>query len=224
MSVRRDPETGQFMSTGDGMAYHDMTIASGSMQSEVPASDLSGGTTTEQGQADAETILFDFDQILANDEVAELVLMHFVANCVPHTTFSAETWVRFTGGIRTENLWDQVDSDPWALDPPFTSSTEGEHGLVNLRQADGEERETLWSWAMESSGQYADSTNGLGGGGSYLHQRDIVPFKQIFGRGPVYDADDELFAPHEFTIDKVSDGAVTGNVWARFWLQIHQLD
>lgn len=223
MSIRRDPQTGQFMSTSEGVGgvggWHETTQYLGAVHLGIPAADQSGGEEISNHGNDSSLEIFQGD-FLDNDEVFEVVTLSLNAYLNLHTTYSAESYAEWgweispneTGTIANEN-------SPFFAGSP-TDVQDGIDAVKNTQRRDS----ILWTEIMTTENSVADGTNTLGLGGDQDRLRRFIPFRSLYGQGPIYDRDDELSLVGEFRVDGASDGALAAGVFAGFRGVIHQLD
>lgn len=220
--VYRDPDTGQFVSSGGGAkAYHDATRIGGLLTAVIPAADLSGGTGDNQVSGD-ETEIVDFDGYLANDEVFRLQMARVSAVLSLPTTATAEGSGTLKYGIGGSG---DINAAIHNTDSFYGSATVAEEGQVDIHQDNHQEMPSIWHLGtLYAENSAADSTNGLGVGGDSAHESELIPFGANLGDGPVYDRDDELYAPFEVATDNISDHAIRGQMQVLLWGHIEELD
>lgn len=209
MSVRRDPETGKFVSadSAQGMGWNNLDHVSGARVYEIPAADLSGTTEEQIGSESDNTTIIDFSEVLDSDEVFEVVTAYVDVSAYAHTTASAEGYVSAYNAIDS----DLSDLSSVVVDSPFfgtNAATVGENDIADTLGAQSESDGRIWSGRLVAEPSYGDSTNGLGAGSNPDRVRKMIPLRALYGSGPVYDQDDEIYAASHLNVDNVSDHAV----------------
>lgn len=201
--VRRDPQTGQFVSGGEDAADDRLT---GSISSTVPAADLSGGTASQA--VDGETAeVIDFTQVLDSDEVFEVAALTVEASLSLPTTATAESAAQLNWTVSNDLGASQV------INPVhYGNSAMEEQGIADVRAEQWDDDGTLATGHLVAESSVGDSTNGLGAGAENDRERIRIPFWGDYGSGPVFDQNDELTAPHQFYIDNVDDHAVLATI------------
>lgn len=221
----RDPETGKFVADAHAESfdgYHDTRGLRGGVTTMIPAADLSlsGGSTNVAGVAEAtdETELIDFGALLGPNEVFEVVWAEFVHAASLPSTATAESQLEHMMWVGSEAV-DQM------ISPAFYNQS----ALSDVSDTiiDGVAKSTLADELytrnlLTATGDVADSTNGLGAGGGYKEARWSIPFKALYGVGPLHDQDDELWANQQFNVANVSDHAVEGGVWCTLRGIVHE--
>lgn len=214
--VRRDPETGKFVSSGSAIDWHRTTRLMGVLHSTIPAADLSGATNEHEVLGDG-TEIVDFGTVLGHDEVFRIRSMRVNATLGLPTTSTAESSAElsYTIGADAGGGIVQLDSSFYA------GKVHREEGLADIAQTDAEVPDIIAAGELHATADFGDSVNGLGAGADYDRDRYWVHFGD---EGPVYDADDELYAEHEFGIDNVSDHAVNGSFMVLIHGVVEELD
>lgn len=225
MSSRpRDPETGQFVSADEAGAvtsYRETQDIHGSVQFEIPAADLGGGTGQVNVEGDSALEMLDFEDVIDDSEVFEAAYFAWTVVLHGHTTATAESWIGFAYAFMHSDL----QRPPGIVTPEFIQgSPDGEVGTVDI-VSDQTEDDDMIAWGgLFGESSLGDSTNGLGAGADYDRDRRSLPFKALYGTGPVFDANDFVAVPCEFYHDNVSDHAIEASVYGRMRGIIHQVD
>lgn len=219
MSVQRDPETGQFVAVeGQRLeGYHETTALTGWVSGTIPAADLAGGTTDQDQLVGEEVELVDFSGVLASDEVFEVVQMVVSAGLWIHTTNTAEAAARGQVVVSRESDLNDFRASFWAGTP------DSEQGVWDVQAGNLERAEVLHRSHLFTTNQYGDSTNGLGAGSDIDRDRRTYPFRALYGSGPMFDQDDELYAPMTVETDNISDSALEQEVVVHLRGVVHQL-
>lgn len=218
--VRRDPDTGKFVaqSDADPLTFRDHETINGTLHGEVPAADLSG-QTFEDFESDDFNII-QFGRLIDDpDEVAEIAWLRFVATLEPHTTATAEGHA----GLGYE-LSEDTSLNGMGQAPPFFAGSDFEELIADYTRRSREANAVLVSGRLGSSPSHSDSTNGLAGGADYGFDAVEIPFRDLYGIGPMYDQFDDLFVPHRFEADNISDHAVTWSFAAQAVVRIWELE
>lgn len=213
--VGRDPDTGEFVSTTEGAAipWHETDRVEGTVQMEIPAADLSGGSVSHTFENANVLQVFDFDNVVDDDEVFEIVYLHYQAWLNIHTTATAEGFAELRWSLQED-----LSGTPPGINasPPFFLSSPVDVGDGPIDAANDTRRydDAIATGALEAENSAADSTNGLGLGASYDDDRRVLPLRSLFGVGPVVAADDGWFFVGTVHVDNVSDLAVTWGIRA----------
>lgn len=216
--VRRDPQTGQFVSGSGSKNWTDMRRVGGVMTAVIPAADM-GGTTDDQGVKGPGTELIDFTGLLENDEVYEVHAADITATFHLPTTATAESSGTFDYEIGTEPTPHWIVEQTGAF---YTGNVEHEREIVDFANHSEEMGSVIHVGNLVAHADAGDSTNGLGLGGDVDRERIFIDFEKT-GR-PVYDRDDELYAPGEFTFDNISDHAMRAQVTCLLHGEVQSLD
>lgn len=227
MSPARDPETGQFVSRQDQVGWHDFDHIGGGFSVTIPAAELGGGTGGHDvwSSADASEAI-DATPHLDNDEVFEAWVVQWQASLSMPTTSTAESSAGMAWALTPEG---GVGPVPWSTSPTFYGGGQQDSvtnaGITsNVSKQTEVSRETIVGGFEYKGSYFADSTNGLGGGGENANSRGYMPMKALYGGGPVLDRDDELFIAMELVFDNISDHAVVGTVGVVMHGITHELD
>lgn len=196
---RRDPNTGKFVS-GSSVSWTDTTRITAVMHSNIPAADLAGGKVSAPVTGDNAEFV-NFSKHLDHDEMFRLLSIDLTAVLALPTTATAEsagevTYVLSRAG---ENSIARTNS------PFFNGNIHREQGIVDLTASDGETAETLAIGELQASNSLRDTATGTAAGADIDRDRRVIHFG---GRGPAFDRDDEIYVPHEFDVDGISDHAV----------------
>lgn len=219
--VRRDPDTGKFVSGGSAKAvqWNDVKTIHGVNHYNIPAADLSGGTY-ERSVDGSNSEIINFSGELANDEVFRALGLQYVATLGGPTTATAEGSMELSWMVSSK----PEQSSMRANSPFYGGNVNREQGTIDIVNGYQETTGTLVYGEMHAEPSAADSTNGLGLGADYDRERGIISFVEMFGDGPAYDRDDELYAPAEFGIDNVSDHAVNATIGVLLHGTVEELD
>lgn len=214
--VYRDPETGQFVSSGEGDDWVDTTRIAASLHSSIPAADLSGGKANAGVEGEAAEIA-DFTDVLENDEIFRLRSVQISATFAMPTSATAES-----SGEVTWALTRGSHAFPFFINSPFyNGSVDIEDGIADVTSASDEESAALAIGQLRSEPSFLDTVNGAGGGGINGADHRTVQFGKA---GPAFDRDDELRLVHEFDVDGVSDHAVDASWHTLLHGVIEELD
>lgn len=220
--VHRDPETGKFVSSGDSGhfdSYRDLRSASGLVSAEIPAADLSGGTTAHDSLEDA-NLLLDGDRYLEPNELMELVAVAFTSTLSGPTTASAESSMAAAVQYGFEETFEGVIDTPpafWAGSGLIENS-----GVYDVNRGDEDADSALWMERLQATADFGDSTNGLGAGADIDRARRFIPYRRLYGLGPTLSADESLFAPIRIFTDNVSDHAVQVEAAVHAVYKVHE--
>lgn len=219
MSPRRDPDTGQYVSSDSHPEWNDMTTIFGGVGYGIPAADLAGGSHFDN-VAGEESQVVDFSPVLDNDEVFVLHQMTGYAWIGMPTTATAEGSMAFEYGLVTD-LGAIQPSGPTTPPGPLSNDLDAETDTVDVTQYQDEETNILHTSALYAEAGLADTVNALAAGGSPSRE----DFRQVFGQnGPGFDRSDEVLAPAEFHVDNVSDHSVNASVGVLLRGRIHDVD
>lgn len=214
--MRRDPETGQFVSSGGGTDWTDTTRVVGTLHSSIPAADLAGGTNEYEAIGD-EVEVIDFGSTLDNDEVFRVLATRTTAVLAMPTTATAESSAQMSYGVSMDAAAPVLQVD----DPFYTGKVHKETGIIDTTNSSDEANELLTVGELAADASAADTTNGLGVGADIDRDRQQTAYG---GAGPVFDKDDELYIPHEFGVDNISDHAVNASFSVFLHGVVEQLD
>lgn len=215
--VRRDPRTGKFVSSGSGADWSDKTRVGGIVNYSIPAADLGGGTVTA-GVDGEESEIVDFTDKLENDEVYQAERVQIATFLGLPTTATAESSaiVKFELGSRGDPTF------PATATPVFYGGvTSAEDGIVDVNSTDEEAGSVFWMGQHYAEASAVDTVNALGAGADAENDKETVYFGSA---GPVFDRDDELYAPAEISVDNVSDHAVVASCWVLLDGEVQELD
>lgn len=218
--VRRDPQTGKFVSGGGDHSWAETNQITGAISYTIPAADLSGGTGTT-GSTEHHSELVDFTHILDNDEVFLLDAMMVVASFYLPTTATAEGSGAFSYAIGPESgaVGSVLHTSPFYL-----GSADKSDGIVDINQEMKEGENVLHVGQLHGEASLADTTNSLAGGAEYENEREFISFRKDIGAQPAFDADDELYCPMEFSYDNISDHAIGATVKVLLNGRVEELD
>lgn len=221
--VRRDPQTGQFVSEGPGSGFDRWANYQGTIAVNVPAADLSGGQESLQfDTADAQ--LFDFTDVLDNDEVFVLQVLHMTADLRMGTTATAEA-ATHVGYIITE---DHQDASPLTTRTTHIAGplpqTDFTQGIVDGAIAQEDNDDIFLTGGLYAENSHSDTTNAVAAGAAPAHVERTYAPGPMQGREVAFDADDELFCLGELNIDNVSDHAVQFTVFVDLHGYVEELD
>lgn len=215
----RDPDTGRFVAASvEDVPWHETRAVEGNVSVEIPAADLSGGTTIHEALTDDDIEWADFDQVVDADEIFELRLLQATVAFSIHTTATGQSFAT-AGYAIAENLQDRSALQS----PPFwntTSEVDNYDIITDNRSAS----EILYAGKVNAVAQTLDSTNSLASGPGLGYDSFQIAYPDMDMQGPIYDADDSLFAPVRFHTDAVSDMAVEINVTGHVRGVVHELD
>lgn len=221
MAVKRDPETGEFTS-GGGVDWADTRTIVGTVYTEIPAADLSGGTIDEEVQGDPGLELVDWDGIIVQEnEVVEVVDAMFMAHVSAHTTATAEGFVGVGFEVKTDNSIDQQ-----GLEPPFFGGggdLNSASGIVDGNNSTQRLEGNVFTGYLAGEPSHSDTTNTLAGGAEYAQLHQWYPYREVYDQGPMYDMDDSWFVPHEFHVDNISDHAVQFGIVCQAQALVHEV-
>lgn len=187
MSARRDPQTGQFVSTDAedvvSAAYEDFDVQWLSNRVDVQ-SDMSTGNHLIEPWQRAEPL-----GGLTRDELAELVAFEVDAVVDPRGDAGTNSGkVQMRGEL-------SLDSTAHLCDLPalgtLDENIDGVTGLDRASRVLESEPDIVDVWTVRGS-ERADATNGLGFTGDREYYA-FVPLRARFGRGPVLDRHSEVF-------------------------------
>lgn len=221
--VRRDPETGQFVSGAGGggtKAWSETEQVVGAISFTINAADLSGGTGSRSVMGE-DCKLVDFGDFLANDEVFIIDSMQVVAAFGLPTTATAESSGTFGYSILPKGSGAHANhSSPFYRGS--ADRTSDQNVDVNHAWNSGDSAFAVGYLRAEAS--HSDTTNGLAAGAEYENERYTVNFRTDYGARPAFDQDDELYAPCELSFDNISDHAVDATIKVLVQGEIQELD
>lgn len=203
--------------TGDqGVDYSDFEYQLVSVEHKHEEGDLSGGNALSAIQT-------YFDPMegrggLANNEVAELVAM-FVDVSITHDQNSDDQDVgsetQFIGvlGANLPAKRDVLPGAPGTTDESFEEifTTTSVSGPSNDGGESRVENAIFAPFRVHKTPAFDDQSNGAGGAGGHTTQKIERAFRQLTGRGPVLDSNDEITVVTQLGQDDETIGA-QGNV------------
>lgn len=215
--VSRDPQTGKFVSSSSGRDWSKQTRISGQLHQTVPAADLAGGATEIDVTGD-EVELVDFSDKLENDEVYRVHAMEVASVLALPTTATSEGNAFWNFTVSPESGAGVFDFSPsfYPGGPPTD-----EKDVVDIIAGSREVGGLLYNGVLYAENGHRDTVNGTAGGASPANEHETVHFGP---NGPVYDRDDEIYAPNELNIDGVSDHAVISAVAVLLHGHVEELD
>jgi hypothetical protein len=187
--IRRDPETGQFVSyeTGHTFAverFRDYEFVHVRTRYDVDAADLPGAfPITEE-----DIHVTELEDVLDRDERADLVAfnLHSLQATVPGTS-SAENSLQARWELSLGTGSEMVTNS----DEDFTADT-GDSGVVDKAEVDSDNPDILYFAQWTAEGGFGDSTNGLGAGPDAPVLEDNVHYPREFGACPGLDERDDI--------------------------------
>lgn len=217
----RDPETGQFVAgRASDMTWQETTAILTTTGTQIPAADLTGGNTDHDPLQDADvTQVLDFSGHLDSDEVFELIALDYHINLALPATASAES------SALAAYVYSRVP-DVFAPNPSFWATGQRESGVYDVNGATGgdEDASVLHQGELAATADFGDSTNGLGAGAFIGYDSNLVPFRALYGVGPMFDMDDEIYFPVVFYSDNISDHAIHLTQRAEWRGIVHEAD
>ena len=132
------------------------------------------------------------------NEVAELVGMYVTHNVAAddftQTSQTQNGNVEYRGvlGSNLDSLGDLVSSSATAKDREETPIESNDNPDGQARTFGHSKAEVFHHFSTYLSTPFDDTTNGSGGGGAYMARERFVNFRDITGRGPVLDGNDEM--------------------------------
>lgn len=201
--VRRDPETGKFVSgpSHGGECWQSLEKAHGHVTHRIDAADLSGGEVT-RGTEVTEPVI-DFGDLIDEGDLAEIVGLDFNAVMYAPTTATAESFSRAMLQIRSETGLDRTSLVTGAL-----SGSEVTDDTVDVKANGSQSHETLAQALLYGVTNFNDTVNATGGGPGITQIDRTYNYRSMYGGGPVFDDDDELYIPVSIEIDNASDHRV----------------
>lgn len=218
--VRRDPQTGKFVSGSSSDGWHEQTRVAGRTSYTIPAADLAGGNTTVKPVGSA-TELVDFTEVLGNDEVFEVLAAHVSASFFMPTTATSESSGFASFFISADN---EVKGAMDATPTFYGGGQNDEYSKADISRASNEAGTIMYHTTLAGEAGHSDSATGLAAGASVANESEWLPFHRDLGGGPVFDRDDELYAPGEISVDNVSDHAVVLSVSVVLYGRVEELD
>lgn len=205
--VRRDPETGKFVSGSSRDNVDRWENLHGTVAVNIPAADLGGGTVAEQFDT-PEAELINFSEVLDNDEVFNLELMQATVSAFASTTATAEGSLDVGYGI-TRDMFDAAPLFTRATHTANLPTTDFQQGTVDGAVAQNDNDGLLITGSLYAEPSVGDSTNGLGAGAGPANEvREFAPLRDM-GRTIGFDQDDELYVIGELNVNNVSDHGVS---------------
>lgn len=195
--VRRDPQTGKFMSVNevpDGR--RDTYIATLSVS--VPAADLTTGNDSFQVDGD-EVIAVDLEEFLDGDEAFAIHYVTLESSIDPNRTATAEHNALVHALLTTDLINLEFDA---------MTGTPTEEGAVDIRQAEYNDEDILAAHTLTGSGDFADSAAGVGAGADQQVVETTVNFAAAELPLPVVDDDDDFMIPTGLLIRGADDQGV----------------
>lgn len=202
---RRDPNTGQFVS-GESVNWDDLDVVTGSLTSTIPAADLAGTKATFPARGES-TEIVDMSSTLTRGEVFEIHRFELVATLTGPTTATAEGDVQLEWALtRDLDVGEVGVSNPFYAGAGSQSEVRSD-GVIDLHNFQTDEDAVLSVGRLTCSPSHRDTTTGTGGGAAEGFDRVI----RHFGAGPRLDEDDELGAPHTFSVNGIDDHSVAAS-------------
>lgn len=206
---RRDPNTGKFVS-GGSVDWDDMDVVTGSLASTIPAADLDGTKSNIATNGEA-TELVDFSSVLSRGEVFEIHRFELVATLTGPTTATAEGDIQLEWAVVSD-----LDAGEVGVGNPFYVSGGGgprtvsrSDGVVDLYNFQSEEDAVLSMGRLTCAPSMRDTATGTAGGAAEGFDRVIRYFG---GAGPRFDEDDEIGAPHTYSVNGIDDHSVAASI------------
>lgn len=211
--VRRDPQTGKFVSDSDGPGpdYETLTAITGSVNAMIQPADLSGGTTAHDPMDSTLSEIISWDRHLDADEVFAAKYLRYVVSLTGHTTQSAESYLMGAWAIQDSPGANR--SGGVFKNPVNWGGTSDTSGVYDVARTDRESAGTLVSGRLTAEGSAADSASGLGLGAAPGFDAGSVPFQAIYGSGPIAEDEDSWYAPIRLWTDNVDDHGVSVDVF-----------
>lgn len=217
--VRRDPDSGKFVSGSGGVDWSETTAVEASYTSLIPAADLSGGTGQHNVDGE-EAEIIDFSEVMANDEVFEVLGIQMSANLGLPTTATAEGSATFRFGLGSSS-----DRSVHGNSGPFyAGGFDVEQDSVDVQKSQNVDPGILLNGNLYAEPSHSDTTNGLAAGAAPANEQWVVSPEEALGASPVYDRDDELYLVHEIDVDNISDHAVRAAVLLTVHGRVEELD
>lgn len=120
------------------------------------------------------------------NELAELVAVSVDAEAIPETTDVTDpAWGQVHMNVTSDPIWDHG-----------TDSTEKDvDGITGLTTHTGQKTDCdqLYHYHEAYSTAFSDTTNQYAGGANGNGDRWLMPFRDVFGQGPVYDRHDNIY-------------------------------
>lgn len=191
--VHRDPETGQFVSSGGhqlAQSYRDYEFKHVRSHYDVDAADLPGAFPIEEEAIRTVSL----DDCLHRDELADLVMLniHALQASVPGTA-SAENSLEARWELSLDHSSEMVlgtDQD--------TGTDGGDSGVIDTAFSESDNPDILFFGEWSAEGGYADSTNQLGGGPDAPLIQNQLNYPAEFGVCPRLDDRDEVVESFRF--------------------------
>lgn len=206
MAIRRDPETGQFVSPSRRDGGRRAATFSGFWRGEVVAADITSGTDTVVVDGTDATVL-DFTERLDSDEVFEMHHLEAVIAVMPEATATAEHSYKMLYALVSDAIafFDQDSLDTFTTDvtSPFN---------VEVSREELDDDSILLLGNFSSAGDFRDTATGTGGGSDNNTGFHSMSWPAMDLPPPAFDQDDELAFPH--TVDIVASDDQGINVHA----------
>lgn len=198
--VHRDPQTGRFQAGSGPIDWGDVETVPFILTTEIPAADLGGGTGTVRVDG-TQVQVVDMDEHIDADEEYRVFALWWDAYLSMPTTATAEGYSTVSYALSP----DSEDFIPQVISPLFFGGApDDEQGVVDIQQ--DEALHPVWvTGELQATPSIADSTNQLGAGSDHDTVREWFQFGPD---GPRLEDQDELYIPHEWHFDNISDHAV----------------
>jgi hypothetical protein len=209
----RDPQTGQFVSSGStGLGYDDHEVQTITSNYELEAAQADG---TEENNVEPAAV-WEPAGGLNRGQKAELVAFHLRTwQSVIEVTQSAEgqTFQRFelTDGATSHTVdnQDKIGGQTPALE---NSDVQG-----NYFEYVGGDR-IIYHGQQTGAGSFADSATGVAGGADHVATSAFVNYRHQFGQGPIMDRNDQLYEHISLDVVNVDDASAEMDIaYALYW-------
>lgn len=204
MSVRRDPETGQFVAA-DGQAFDDVEVHNFNVGVGIPAADLAGNTTFSGESVGYEGVeVIDYDDIVDRNEMLRLLWAQHVLTVFANSTETADGTV-----VASVELSSSPSRSVAANVITDTDDIDG--GPVQGRADSDDTLDVVGRALLGMAGApFSDSATGVGGAGT--EGKDSVVVTDIPERIALFHPRDELFMNGTFRTWNIDDAGVHASV------------
>lgn len=191
--MRRDPQTGKFVSTGSSGGFDRRADIAWSLASSVPTADLTTGLEADIVDGEG-TIAIDFDDLLDQDEIFHLLELVYDVYVVHNEGTDAAAGVTIleygiADDVGVGHPYGRTGIEFVGGDP------DSEEGRIDFASGVADDNATwLTAGAVIQQLAQEDTTNGTGSGPSHGHNHEALQFPEGWA---TFDANDEMTVPHQ---------------------------
>lgn len=195
--IVRDPETGQFVSVDDLDEDRDYGVFHGQLEYQIPAADLTAGVDSQNVEGEEATII-DMNNFLGPDEVFRAHSIDMMVGFTAGATATEEQNVETAYLLREDGALEGTQLD---------GTTTVAEGIIDAVQNSSFNSDVIFTGSMSSEANFADTTNGLGGGSGWPVNQHSINYPAAELPPPTFDEADELRVPGGLIVDGSDDQA-----------------